>query len=92
MSGYRYYSVNQLQVMLKILRLKEYGFSLDEIRHLIDASDERLQEVMQHKIMELEFNLRQETAKLERLKNDIMDLSRGEFMKQQLQTHPTKNM
>lgn len=36
-NGYRYYSVGQLSTMLKIMRLKEYGFSLEEIKPLMDA-------------------------------------------------------
>ena len=50
-SGYRYYSVEQLQKMQGILQLKGMGFSLEEIRELyedethvpgIDALEEKI--------------------------------------------------
>lgn len=37
-TGYRYYSVGQMQKMMNILNLKELGFSLDEIRELYNGS------------------------------------------------------
>lgn len=40
-TGYRYYSRQQLEKMLLIQRLKRYGFSLEEIRELLDCTEER---------------------------------------------------
>ena len=40
-TGYRYYSQQQLNTMLLIKRLKRYGFSLEEIRKLLDCNDKR---------------------------------------------------
>ncbi len=84
-NGYRYYSVGQLGTMQKILRLKEYGFSLDEIKALIDADDDRLSNAMKEKLAVHTLYLEQEKQRLQRLKNDIEDLRKGDFMKQQLQ-------
>lgn len=44
-NGYRYYSIDQLEPMLFISRLKSYGFSLEEIKGILkreDALDEVL--------------------------------------------------
>ena len=35
-NNYRYYSINQREKMLFIMKLKSYSFSLDEIKELID--------------------------------------------------------
>ena len=40
-SGYRYYSVDQMQRLNAIRDLKDIGFSLDEVRDLL-LSDERV--------------------------------------------------
>lgn len=84
-NGYRYYSVEQLGTMLKILRLKDYGFSLEEIIPLIDADDAGLSRAMKEKLAEIHLNVEKEKMKLQRLKKDIDDLKKGDFMKQQLQ-------
>lgn len=41
-SGYRYYGQQQVKRMLLIGRLKRYGFSLDEIRLLLECRDDRV--------------------------------------------------
>lgn len=82
---YRYYGVEQLGTMLKILRLKEYGFSLDEILPLVDVDDAVLGSAMKEKLGELHRRVEGEKLKLQRLKRDIDDLMKGDFMKQQLQ-------
>ncbi len=84
-NGYRYYSTGQLSTMLRILRLKDYGFSLDEIKLLIDANDEDLSNAMKRKLAELNLIFEQERLKLHRLKQDIEELKKGDFMKKQLQ-------
>ena len=38
-TGYRYYGVEQIDTMNYIQRLKRYGFSLEEIQHLLTVSD-----------------------------------------------------
>ena len=44
-NGYRYYSIDQLETMLFINRLKSYNFSLEEIKEILEteeAQDEKL--------------------------------------------------
>ena len=40
-NGYRYYSIDQLEKMLFISRLKSYSFSLDEIKEIVEADAEK---------------------------------------------------
>lgn len=40
-TGYRYYKAEQIDTMNYIQRLKRYGFSLEEIQHLITISDKK---------------------------------------------------
>ena len=44
-NGYRYYSIKQLEKMLLINRLKDYCFSLEEIKSIFE-SEERMDEVL----------------------------------------------
>lgn len=44
-NGYRYYSIDQLEKMLLINRLKDYCFSLEEIKSILD-SEEQIDEVL----------------------------------------------
>lgn len=41
-NGYRYYNISQLKEIRKIDKLKQYGFSLNEIKELITLSDSEL--------------------------------------------------
>ena len=38
-NGYRYYAIEQLERMLFINRLKEYSFSLDEIKTILQSEE-----------------------------------------------------
>lgn len=38
-NGYRYYSIEQLETMLFINRLKAYNFSLEEIKAVLEAEE-----------------------------------------------------
>ncbi len=53
-TGYRYYRTEQIDTMNYIQRLKRYGFSLEEIQHIISLSDNR----------EISARLRQQKEKL----------------------------
>ena len=38
-NGYRYYSIEQLETMLFIIRLKSYNFSLEEIKQIMEFGE-----------------------------------------------------
>ncbi len=70
-TGYRYYRTEQIDTMNYIKRMKRYGFSLEEIQHLITVSD--------HK--ELMALLRRQKEKLKREQQEMA------IILNELQTH-----
>ena len=68
-SGYRYYSLEQLPRLNRILALKDLGFSLDQIRELITAGlpAERLRQMFDQKQVELQQHVIEAQARLERV-------------------------
>ncbi len=60
-TGYRYYRTEQIDTMNYIKRLKQYGFSLEEIQHLITVSDRK----------ELAGALRAQKEKLQRKQQEV---------------------
>ncbi|MDE7324808.1 MAG: MerR family transcriptional regulator [Lachnospiraceae bacterium] len=70
-TGYRYYKAEQIDTMNYIKRLKRYGFSLEEIQHLITVSDR----------MELAGALQKQKEKLRRKQQEMA------VILNELQTH-----
>lgn len=70
-TSYRYYNTEQIDTMNYIQRLKRYGFSLDEIQHLITISD----------IKELAVRFRQQKEKLKAEQKEMA------IILNELQTH-----
>ena len=68
-SGYRYYSVAQLGQVHRILALRDLGFSLDQISHLLEAgpSSEELRGMLCLRRAEQQQRLSQEQERLERV-------------------------
>jgi effector-binding domain-containing protein len=71
--------------MNKILQLKDYGFSLDEIKSLLVNDDDKLIIAMKDKLFKMQIAYEQEKLKLNRLKSDIEKIEKGDFMKNQLE-------
>ena len=79
-TGYRYYSVEQLETMLFINRLKDYGFSLDEIKFILnskESQDEQLYNALGRKKKEIGRRLLAYEKILEQLDEDISTLRQG---------------
>ena len=86
-TGYRYYTKDQVQQMLLIGRLKRYGFSLEEIRTLIECTDSRvlLSKLWQQK-KKLEAQKRQTELVIEELSAHLQSFERtGDIMEYQKQ-------
>jgi DNA-binding transcriptional MerR regulator len=68
-SGYRFYSVDQLPHLNRILALKDLGFSLDQIGHLVegDVPAERLRGMLTLKQAEIERQLTEGRTRLARV-------------------------
>jgi len=78
-NGYRYYDLLQLETILFIKRLKDYSFSLDEIKRLSENNQDKtlLQTKINQKKREIEKKLQDYSILLERLENDVATLERG---------------
>lgn len=65
-TGYRYYSLDQLPRLNRILALKELGFSLDQVTGLLDGGlpVAQMRALLERKQVELESRLRAEQSRL----------------------------
>jgi predicted transcriptional regulator YdeE/DNA-binding transcriptional MerR regulator len=68
-SGYRYYTLEQLPRLNRILALKDLGFSLEQIQHMLsqDLSASELRGMLRLKQAELERQLQDEQMRLSRI-------------------------
>lgn len=69
-TGYRYYSREQMERMLLIQRLKRYGFSLDQIRDLLECDSEA---TVFAKMLEQKEHLKMQVRQTERLIKEMSD-------------------
>lgn len=79
-NGYRYYSIDQLEDMLFINRLKSYDFSLEDIKKIIKArgqKEDHLYVELCRKKEELHQQLQTYQTIVEQLEKDIENLRQG---------------
>lgn len=79
-TGYRYYSLDQLERMLFISRLKSYNFSLEEIKAILtseEPQDEKLYLELTTKKKEIERQVREWERTLDQLHGDLSNLKQG---------------
>ena len=80
-NGYRYYSIDQLERMLLINRLKDYCFSLEEIKLILD-SEEQIDEVLftalNKKKKEIVVKVQKFEDTMHQIDSDISNLRNGE--------------
>lgn len=82
-TGYRYYSIHQLETMLFINRLKTYNFSLEEIKSIIDSKasgDDFLCKALMHKQTELQKQIQLYQQALTQIEIDISSLKQGKSL------------
>jgi len=88
-NGYRYYSVEQLETMLFINRLKSYNFSLEEIKTILESEellDEKLYLALTKKKKEIEKQVQEFKKTLDQLNNDISNLKQGKSIMSYLES------
>ena len=79
-TGYRYYSMNQLETMLIIQRLKNYGFSLERIKALIQSENnfsDQLYLALSQRKQEMEKQIQAMNGTLDQLAHDLVILKEG---------------
>ncbi len=80
-TNYRYYSADQLPRLNRIIALKDLGFSLEQIAHLLDGglSGEQLRGMLKLRREEIKQKLAEEEAKLTRVEARLkqIDLETG---------------
>ncbi|MBD5465012.1 MAG: MerR family transcriptional regulator [Lachnospiraceae bacterium] len=79
-NGYRYYSINQLEKMLLINRLKAYHFSLEEIKSIIESEElmeEALFAALHKKKKEITVQVQKFEDTLKQIDGDISNLRQG---------------
>ncbi|HSY01264.1 MAG TPA: MerR family transcriptional regulator [Acidobacteriaceae bacterium] len=81
-SGYRYYSVRQLAQLHRILALRDFEFSLEEIAELLseDVTAEQMRGMLLLQQKELEQRMRDEGDRLSRLNSRIRVIERENEM------------
>jgi predicted transcriptional regulator YdeE/DNA-binding transcriptional MerR regulator len=75
-SGYRYYEIEQLSDLNRILALKDLGFSLEQVKELIHEhlSTAEMRGMLRMRQMELETHLEEEQARLLRVEQRLRQL------------------
>lgn len=79
-NGYRYYSIDQLETMLFINRLKSYNFSLEEIKAILkseELQDEKLYAALMKKKKEMQQQIQEFQKTLASMDDDISSLKQG---------------
>ena len=81
-TGHRYYSINQVSQVNRILALKDLGLSLDEIKQVFDEdlSPEALRAMLRLKRNELQAELESTQARLQRLDARLEQLNEEDNM------------
>lgn len=88
-NGYRYYSIEQLETMLFINRLKSYNFSLEEIKTILElkaSRDEKIYLSLIKKKKEVEKQVQEFEKTLDQLNNDISNLKQGKSIMSYLES------
>ena len=98
-TGYRYYKTEQIDTMNYIKRLKRYGFSLEEIQHLIISDRRELADALQKQKKKLEQKQQEMAIILNELQTHISIFERtGDIMTYQkgytieIKTSPAMNV
>lgn len=79
-TGYRYYSTDQLETMLLIIRLKSYSLSLEEIKTVLESKatqEETLYHMLARKKEEIASQIQKFEQALDRLNSDMSNLKHG---------------
>src|SRR5574344_1952057 len=95
-SGYRFYQAVQIDRLNKIVLLKNMGFSVKEIKEILDSSDiQKLKRNLTQQIIKTEENIQAEQRRLKQINSFIYDLDHPEKksdIKVIMKSLPTQNV
>jgi DNA-binding transcriptional MerR regulator len=79
---YREYSISQLAVLNRILALKDLGFSLEQIRSLVQEgfAAQRLRDLLELRRAELETHISQESERLNKVEQRLLMMEKEKSM------------
>jgi len=81
-NGYRYYDAQQLGELMQIERLKRYGFSLTEIKALLELPQDALAQRIHARMLEAYGELNEMRKTLRRMEDDLLKMEESEYMQQ----------
>jgi DNA-binding transcriptional MerR regulator len=89
-TGYRNYSNEQLQLLLRIVELRELGVGLERIAEVLTAEDEpaALRFALERRLGELESSVAADTARLARIRRRLRVLEGTEIMSETVTYRP----
>src|SRR5512147_2094491 len=78
-SGYRYYTIQQLAALNRILALKDLGLSLEQVAQLLhdQISPAEMRGMLRLKRMELAAHVDEEQARLKRVEGRLRQMEQG---------------
>ena len=77
-NGYRYYSMEDFNKLVRILEFRELGFSINEIKKIFTGSD--IKDALLNRSREIENEISKSKKNLSLIKNLIKQVDKGEFM------------
>lgn len=77
-NGYRYYNIEQLNVLIRIVELRGLDMPIDEIRQVLDGAD--LTTIFSNRLSELENELKRNAYNITLIKNYMARAKEGEYM------------
>lgn len=80
-NGYRYYRQEQLTRLLKLRRLQGYGFSLAEVKELLELPDEALLRRLHKRRLDAHYEIYRLQERLRQLEADILQMEGTSMLK-----------
>lgn len=80
-NGYRLYSATQIPLILRIVSLRDMGFSIEEISDILDSFEEKdnMDKVLNRKFNEIQGKIAEENRKIEMLKGTLHRIEKGNY-------------
>jgi DNA-binding transcriptional MerR regulator/predicted transcriptional regulator YdeE len=80
-NGYRLYSATQIPLILRIITLRDMGFSIEEISDILDNFEENayIEKAISRKASEIQASIDEENRKMERLQVSLKRIENGNY-------------